>query len=220
MSDIITSDPANKAIEEAAKIAEKFLGKLVDPALTEGGGILSDTVKFWRFKNQVNLAIQAEDFLIKKGINPSKVLPKTLFPILDKGSLEEDEDMKKKWASMLANAADNTSNIKIRPGYPEILGQLSPLEVKILDTFYDQVKDKPKEEQDITGVIKEKLILFAMISSDEYDILAENFFRLGLCRTPSTKGGVSVGSHPMVLRTYDFIELTPLGIDFVKACRY
>lgn len=220
MNNQLPMDSANKAIEEAAKIAEKFLGKLVNSALEEGGGILSDTVKFWRFKNQINLAIKAKDFLASKGIEPTKVLPKTLLPILEKGSLEEDEDMKNKWASMLANASDATSSINVRPGYPEILGQLSPLEVKILDTFYDQLKDKPKEEQAKTGIMKEKVLTYARISSEEYDILVENLFRLGLCRTPSSKGGVTIGDYPMVLRTYDFIELTPLGIDFIKSCRY
>jgi hypothetical protein len=51
MNDLIPKDPTSKAMEEAAKIAEKFLGKLVGPALEESGGILSDNVKYWRFKN-------------------------------------------------------------------------------------------------------------------------------------------------------------------------
>lgn len=220
MNDLTPINPIDKAIKEAAKIAEKFLGKLVGPGLEEGGGILKDTVKFWRFKNRINIILKAKYFLEKKGIEPTKVLLKTLLPIIESGSLEEDEEMKNRWSSMLAHAADATSEVKVRPAYPEILKQLSPLEVKILDTFYDQVKQKSKEEQDKTGIIKEKVLKYAGISSDEYDVLAENLFRLGLCRTPSTKGGVSVSNYPMVLRTYDFIELTPMGIDFIKACKY
>ncbi len=220
MSNLTPQDPITTAIKESAKIAEKFLGQLVNPALEEGGGMLSDTVKFWRFKNQINLVLKAKTFLENKGIVPHKVLPKTLLPIIENGSLEEDENMKDRWSAMLANAADPNSNSIIRPGYPDILKQLSPLEIKILDTFYDQVKDKPKDEQDKTGIIKEKVITFAHISSDEYDILVGNLFRLGLCQTPSSKGGATIGNYPLALRTYDFIELTPMGIDFIKACRY
>ncbi|MES2223442.1 MAG: Abi-alpha family protein [Patescibacteria group bacterium] len=220
MSDLTPQDPITTAIKESAKIAEKFLGQLVNPALEEGGGMLSDTVKFWRFKNQINLVLKAKSFLENKGITPNKVLPKTLLPIIENGSLEEDEGMKDRWSAMLANAADPNSNSIIRPGYPDILKQLSPLEIKILDTFYDQVKDKPKDEQDKTGIIKEKVIKFAGVSGDEYDILVGNLFRLGLCQTPSSKGGTTIGNYPLVLRTYDFIELTPMGIDFIKACRY
>ena len=219
MSDL-PIDPLSKTIEETAKIAEKFLGKLVNPSLDEGGGILSDNVKFWRFKNQINLVIKAKKFLEDKGIEPSKVLPKTLYPILEHGSLEEDENIKNKWSAMLANAADGTSEVNVRPGYPEILKQLSPLEVKVLDTFFDQIQNKTQEEKNKTGIVKEKVLLYAEILSEEYDILVDNLFRLGLCRTPSSQGGATIGKYPMVLRTYDLIELTPLGYDFIRSCRY
>lgn len=219
MDNLLPDDPASKVLKEAAKMAKDFLDKLVTPALEEGGGILSDNVKFWRFKNQINIALKAKSFLESKGINPGKVLPKTLLPILESGSLEENEDMKNRWAAMLANAADPTTQIKIRPSYPEILKQLSPLEAKLMDNFYESIKDGAKEDIENQGIMKEKVLKVFEISSDEYDIIAENLFRLGLCQTPSSKGGVSIGDYPIVLRTYDFIKLTPLGIDFIKACK-
>ena len=214
------SDTSVKIVEETAKIAKEFLGKLVDPALEDGGGILSDTIKFWRFKNQVNLTLKAKEFLELKGINPARVLPKTLLPILENGSLEEDEEMRDKWSAMLAHAADPTSKVTIRPSYPEILKQLSPLEVHLLDKFYESIKDKPKEEQKISGIVKEKVLSIFGISSNEYEVLMENLFRLGLCQTPSSEGGMTISGHPIVIRTYDFIKITPLGVDFIKSCKY
>jgi hypothetical protein len=220
MNDLIPIDPANKAIEEAAKIAEEFLGKLVNPALEEGGGILSDTVKFWRFKNSINLVLKAKQFLEQKGIQPRKVLPKILIPIIENGSLEEDAEMQTRWSSMLAHSADPSSLIKIRPSHPEILKQLSPLEVKILDNFYESIKDKSPEEQKNSGVVKNKAIKIFELSSEEYDVLVENLFRLGLCQPPTTEGGMTVGEYPMALRTYEFVKLTPLGVDFIRSCKY
>lgn len=214
------SETSIKIVEESAEIARHFLGKLLDPAAEEGGGILSDTVKFWRFKNKIKLTLKAKDFLESKGINPRKVLPKTLYPILENGSLEEDEDMQTRWSAMLAHAADPTSLTKVRPSYPEILKQLSPLEAHLLDGFYESVKHKPENEQKISGIVKEKVLRIFGISSKEYEILVENLFRLGLCQTPSSEGGMTIGGHPIVIRTYDFIKITPLGEDFIKSCKY
>ncbi len=214
------SDTSVKIVGEAADIAKHFLGKLLDPATEEGGGILSDTVKFWRFKNKVNLTLKVKEFLEAKGINPRKVLPKTLYPILENGSLEEDDDMQTRWSAMLAHAADPTSPVKVRPSFPEILKQLSPLEVHLLDKFYESVKDKPKDEQKISSIEKAKALKLFGVSSEEYEILVENLFRLGLCQTPSSEGGVTIGEYPVVIRTYDFIKLTPLGEDFIKSCKY
>ena len=128
--------------------------------------------------------------------------------------------MRDKWSAMLAHAADPSSKIKIRPGYPEILKQMSTLEVRLLDGYYESIKDKSSKEQKDTGIVKEKVLKIFNLSSEEYDIIVENLFRLGLCQTPSSEGGATIGNHPMVLRTYDFIKVTPLGIDFIMACKY
>jgi len=99
-------DLKNKTIEEAFKVAKDFIGKLVNPALEEGGGLIKDNIAYWRFRNQINLSIKAKKFLEDKGISPKKVLPKTLISILENGSLEEDDYMQNKWASLLANASN------------------------------------------------------------------------------------------------------------------
>ena len=75
---------AKEAIKQSFEAAKEFVGKLVNPALTEGGGIIQDTIKFWRFKNQINIALKAKQFLEEKGIEPVKVLPKTLVSILER----------------------------------------------------------------------------------------------------------------------------------------
>jgi hypothetical protein len=44
-------DLQNKAVEESFKVAKEFIGKLVNPALEEGGGLIKDNIAYWRFKN-------------------------------------------------------------------------------------------------------------------------------------------------------------------------
>ena len=211
---------AQKVIEESVKAAKEFLGRLINPALEEGGGIISDTMKLWRLKNLVKITIKAKKFLEERGIKPERVLPKTLLPIIENGSLEEDDDMRNRWSAMLAHAADPSSEVKIRPGYPSILKELSPLEVKILDDIYKFIKGISEEKRKNAGILKEKVLQAFKISSEEYDIIADNLFRLNLCQPPSSEGGTTIDKYPLVLRTYDFIKLTPLGVDFIRACKY
>lgn len=216
----IITEPIKKVIEEAAETAREFAGKLINPALEEGGGVLSDTIKFWRFKNQINLLLKAKKFLEDKGINPSQVLPKTLVPILEEGSLEEDAMMQNRWAAMLANAADPSSGVDVRPSYPEILKQLSALEVAILDSFYTTINAMTDSDRDQQMLMKIKIEQVFGISGNECEIIINNFLRLGLCAMPSSKGGVSIGNTPLALHTYDYVKLTALGNDFIKACKY
>jgi len=80
MSDLpVPTDPMSsaieKGIEEAAKAAKDYLDKLVVPGLEQGGGIIGDTVAYWRFKNKVNLVLKAKAFLEAKGIEPKRLLP-------------------------------------------------------------------------------------------------------------------------------------------------
>jgi len=220
MNDPQTTALAKEGIKELVQAAEKFLGKLVTPGLEEGGGIIQDSVKFWRFKNQVNIALKAEKFLRKKGIKPQQILPKTLVPLLEDGSLENNDEMQSKWAALLANAANPKSKVSVKPSFPGILKELSPLEAKLLDQLFDNINKQPKGKRFQTNFAKDKILQFLKVTPDEFDVIADNLFRLNLCQPPASFGGVSIGKFPIVLRTYDVIMFTPLGYEFVKACRF
>ncbi len=211
---------AKEAIKDSIEAAKEFVGKLVGPGLEEGGGIIQDNIKFWRFKNQINILLKAKEFLEEKGIAPQKVLPKTLIPLVENGSLEEHDDMQTKWAALLANAADPTNSEMVSPNFPEILKELSPLEVKLLDKLFDTVY--PRQDSKVFEMTfdKKKILPLLGISSEKFNIIMDNLFRLNLCQPPASFGGVSIGNFPIVLRTYDVICFTPLGYEFVKACRY
>jgi hypothetical protein len=47
--------------------------------------------------------------------------------------LEEDDDLRAKWAALLANAATAEQGDYILPAYAEILRQLTPVQAKMLD---------------------------------------------------------------------------------------
>ena len=216
----MTDEIAKEGITQLANKASEFLGKVVNPPLEELGGLLADKVRFWRFKNQVNIILQAESFLEQRGIEPRKIPLKTLAPLLEHSSWEEDPHMQTMWASLLANAANPDYSYDIHSTYVDILNQLSPLEARLLDLLFNEYEKSPSDKKGTLSFSKGKICQTVNISSERFDILIDNLFRLNLLQPPASHGGVSVGEYPIVLRTYEVIQLTPLGCDFVRHCRF
>ena len=133
MTEELTEKTIGKAIDKAAE----FLDKIVGPALSDIGGILSDEIRFFRLKNQIRIVQKAEAYFVKKGIEPVKVPLKILAPLLEYGSLEEDEIIQDKWASLLIHAADPGTSNRFSTIFTELLKQLTSLEVIILEKIYN-----------------------------------------------------------------------------------
>lgn len=216
----MSNEIAQEGIKQLAERATEFLGQIVNPPLKELGSLLAEKVKFWRFKNQVNTIIKDQDFLKQKGIQPGKVPLKTLVPLLEHSSWEEDPSMQMKWASLLANSANPDYSQDINSTYVEILKQLSPLEAKLLDLLFNEFERAPSDKKDALLFDKQKICDVVNINSEKFDILVNNLFRLNLLQSPASHGGVRIGKYPIVLRTYEVIQLTPLGCDFIRHCRF
>ena len=217
MSDLPTpKDPMataiEKGIEEAAKAAKDYLDKLLTSGVEQTGGIIGDTVAYWRFKNKVNLVLKAKAFLEAKGIEPGLVLPKVVAPLLEAGSLEEDSDMKDRWAALLASAA--TDPTKVPPAFPRILSELSSTEAIILEWMTDRV------HQQIGWVSNgDEICDVHHLATWEYEVLMGNLIRLNLCRPAQYSGSEWVGGRTTEWDSYQEIEFTRLGYAFVGACR-
>src|SRR5262245_29988070 len=87
-----------KALETAKDYADAVL---LQP-LNQIGGILSDTMGYWRLKNQVRLLLKAKKLLEESNINPDKMLPEIFVPLLEDGGNVEDETLADMFASLLA----------------------------------------------------------------------------------------------------------------------
>jgi hypothetical protein len=198
-----------------------FLGKITNKPLTELGELLEDKVKYFRFKNQINTLIKARKFLKEKNIEPKKIPFKTLFSLLEYSSWEEDQSMQTKWASLLANYATIESSNNVNACYVEILNQITPIEVKILDILYNAYYDKEPNFKNPPVFSKDKIFSFIglNIDKDKQLVIIDNLFRLNLLQPTASYNSVLLGKFPVALRTYDAIEFTPLGLDFVKLCR-
>ncbi|MHB1680010.1 MAG: Abi-alpha family protein [bacterium] len=214
---------AKEAIKQSFEVAKEFIGKLVNPALEETGGIIQNNIAFWRFKNQINIVLKAKKFLDKKGIDPKqvkKILPKTLLLILENGSLEEEDKIQDKWAALLANAADPNNKYSVNPSFAEILKELSPLEVELLDTMFDKVNQDEIANKTEIFFEKEEVCPNFYIEESQYTILVGNLLRLNLCQPVASRINTTQGVYPFGLRTCKFIGFTQLGYEFVKLCRF
>lgn len=216
MNDLQPQDPVSKVIEESAKIAERFLEKLAGPAIEEGGGLLKGQVKFWRFKNQINLLIKAKKFLEDKKLDPNKVLPKTAMSILENGSIEQDENLQEMWANLLASYA--TSNLDIQ-SYPHILKELSSMEVKLLTDLYASRLQSGLNGVDLLthGETKEGICNGLKITAEQYDVMVDNLFRLNLIQ-PVGSAGALIGEYPISVKLNHIIHMTSLGVELIEAC--
>lgn len=206
---------AGKAIEEAAELAKEFLGKVANPALEETGGLMADTVKFWRFKNQVNLLLKAKAFLESKGLDPKMILPKTLAPLLEAGSLETDPAMQDMWANLLASYARGDLTIQ---SYPSLLKELSPMEARLLaDLHSTRVKGNLTGRDLLThGAPKHEICDAFGISDKDYDVMIDNLIRLNLIQPVGARGAL-VGDMPIAIKTNEVVHITALGQGLIEA---
>ncbi len=133
MEDRTKVDVAN-GIGLAAEKALDFIEKIVAGPLMEGTGIFTDKVKYWRFKNQVDIITKARKYLKKKGIEiPKKIPIKDVSTLLEYASFEEDEDMQDSWAKLLANAMNPKNEFNACHLFSQVLNQISVNEYYILN---------------------------------------------------------------------------------------
>jgi hypothetical protein len=125
-------DISSTALEKAIDTAKDFVDKLIGPAVDEAGLLLRDSVALWRFKNQVRVLNKARLYCETHGIEPTKISPKLLWPLLEGASLEDDPVLEDKWATLLGNLVDSEQNIQNHV-FPYILGQISSGEFLFLE---------------------------------------------------------------------------------------
>jgi hypothetical protein len=204
-------DVTSTAVEKGLEIVGDFLKAIVIAPSQELGGILEDRVKLWRFKNQINILQKAEEHIAKNGITTKKIALKTLVPLLEEASLEEEETLKQKWINLLVNYVDSSQNLK-NSVFPFILSQLSSNEVIALDNI---LKEKHKQS---TYSLTDKFGL------DEAEI--QNLIRLGIVESivkyKTAKSRMNYGDNNQLDVKMDgslHYIVTKFGTTFIMACQ-
>src|SRR5258708_32950982 len=97
--------------EASKEEVESFFHGIIPEFIRDFGGILSDKVKFWRFKNQVKIVKGAKKIVEENNLPKRQIPLKILIPLIENSSLEEDESMQNKWSNLLANAVSGTVDV-------------------------------------------------------------------------------------------------------------
>jgi hypothetical protein len=224
LKDLVDSINLPKTILEKA---DAFLRVLLGPATTEAGELLADRIRFRRFRNQVRMLQTAQDLLDAAGLKAKEVPLRTLVPLVERASLEEHPDLQRMWATLLANASQESIGTALQSVCIAVLSNISPLEAKILTVVYsDYLEKEPKflEEWRAKGRNRSTMpasFLFyrpldllrrAAIPEGDGEILLDNLQRLGILRldTPQLEDGE--------IQDPDYMQLTELGLRVLKTC--
>jgi|TARA_R110000822_G_scaffold309965_2_gene440793 hypothetical protein len=237
----------SSTIEKGLELAKDFLGRLINPAAEEVGLLISDNIKFFRFKNQVRILLRAKDYVEKKNIKIKEIPIKILVPLLENASLEDNDTLQNKWANLLVNMIDSEQNLQNQI-FPYILSQISIEEYDGLQEILDReqqhrlektkleelkkddkfsMQKETKEQQKRVNEIEQSGF---WVSLEEYEI--SNLLRLGLIRQLPPKIYIEefqTGGHfdegekwHQIEAEYDPDDfghrLTELGEKFIEIC--
>lgn len=113
-----------------------ILNKLLGPGAEELGLTIKDQVHFYRRKRYQRLMERSKLMFANLHKEPQPMEPKLSLPILEHGSLEANDDLQDRWAALLVNSSGKN---KLLPGAPDILKQLAPFEVLLLQICWEFV---------------------------------------------------------------------------------
>ena len=138
----------SKAIQEVAKAIGKgidavrelgvFIKDIFGGTLIEYGRAMLDRAKLYRYKNTLNIMDDVKEIHRQRKIEgkPIPIPPRNAIPLLEKASLEDEEEIQKLWAGLIANATDPDKRLQINKIYIDILSNLEPLDVLVLKTLW------------------------------------------------------------------------------------
>ncbi|MDH1604135.1 Abi-alpha family protein [Empedobacter sp. GD03739] len=201
----ITGDLVNS---EPIKSLTIFFSEIVGKPLIDGAGILyGDALKARRIAN--TLKLENKYNLVKA--NDTKPTELSFgYKLLEKASIEEDENLLEKWANLLANATDKNFNSSIRKIFIETLDSLEPLDVQIFDDINKFCISQPH--------LYNTLVSLREIDYNKKEslnvLLSLGLITYGVTITP----GIQIGGHaPTTFHGLDSFKVTEMGQSFYKA---
>jgi hypothetical protein len=218
-------------VKEATKLTADIVRALVMPsaqALGEGAG--AEFKRFFEARAERALTVVAKtsQLLTDGKVTPSAVPPRLLSMTLIAAADEDNPDMQRLWATLLANSADPEQQKNMMPAFVSILQNLSPIEARVLELVYQESLDErprigynPGEDvrgdrMTLVGGDDPSANIELTIGSDDLRVMTDNLGRLGLLEV--TYSGATRFDMSSFDKDYGTLTLSPLGRRFVQAC--
>lgn len=212
---MLPSLPGKDAIQALYKSIEGIVKTVAGPAADEIALVLRDRVREIRFRRQVRFFSKVKKLCSEAKIKPQAVRLPLLLDIIDRASVEPDDELQDLWANLLANAADPTYKGLISTAFPEILRQLSRDEAAFLEEFYTRSRYSSEQFAEMTRM---RLTTKPPSISDVYE---DNLKRLGLIEQIEKEGpppsAYSATGTPRLPSPREW-KPTAFGGAFVDAC--
>jgi hypothetical protein len=208
------ADASGKAIDAGREFGG-FISTYVGGALEQAMGIFEDKLKYIRWERQVRLMERANALLAERGLDrPTRKIPlQVAIPLLQGGSLEEDNSLQDRWAMLLVNAGDASAEAEVRRAFVSILEDLSPLDAIVLEKIYDPTLVFLDRREVWTTYLPDhasakKPDVDDLLPTEEVHVSLGNLVRLGLLNSAMAWSGYAIPSC---------VYQTVLGQEFVRA---
>jgi Abortive infection alpha len=210
-----------ESIQATINHGEYFIAAAMGHPREELGTILGTTFRR-RLRNLSEIGSKAHLTLLNIGVEPVPVPLRIIQPLAEGASLEEDVNLKDKWANLMANAADPRQRNPVEPCFPAILKELSGREVRFLDTMFERSnglmlnlnRTGLQVEFCNAGLSRNPAIIPVPPMGDA--IAGEDLRSFQLMMDVIVREEIFLRSENTQHGTYVF---TQLGRDFVHACR-
>lgn len=232
--------------KEAVTTGISLLKELYGPSFKEKGEMRADEFRLRRVENSVKIMAETQRLLKESGLDPQGIPLKTMEPLLNSSSLEEDEDLQLKWSNLMANILTKDISMSLQQNTIDILSKISNEEVKLIDHIYSLHEEKlQKYLIDYPNNVK------AQFNCDWYSYKVSDFYthrelkldslKIGLClsnlvafglirweievkvesaEAPNTYSGETKVDIDLMVVDDDYIKITKLGVGFVELCKF
>lgn len=220
---------SNLVIRALSPIAGKALNKIK----TAGPEIASDFYSLWVKTGAEKTSALVCQILEQRGYKNLEELrvpsPKFALNYIQGASVEDEPELRKLWAKLLANALDpNFKTVQLRTAYIDVIKGLDTQDAVVLDFMHRQLCSHctwgNTKEAVKTAFSKQEICSGANISDSDYEISIRNLLRCACLTTEiphsdDDSGGIVVdGEYTPVSAGTRFVLFTHFGVGFVNSC--